>query len=179
MTNRPHHNICRNPIPAFSWKRIVPAASPDGCGIDILPHLNYKNVSLIEIQQLEYPEFKATIDKLNLAWHKFSMGDYDDVLVKCRSILEDLSGLIKKQGFETERTNDKGEKIMSPDWKKFFGNEDRASIIGTIVQKLSGFVVRGAHTGSVIGRDEAYFAILQTFSLCNYIVSILKKQVES
>jgi hypothetical protein len=146
---------------------------------DILPPLKYKNVALVELPYLEHTELQSAIDKLNLAWHKFAMGDYDDVLVKCRAVIEEFASYVKKQGHEIERTNDNGSKGMVPDWKRFFGNEERGAIFGAIVQKVSGFVVRGAHSGSVIGRDEAYFAILQTMSLCSYVIATLKRQVQS
>jgi len=67
--------------------------------------------------------------------------------------------------------NGKG-KIV-PDWKKFFDNEDKGDIVGTIIQKTYGFTAHGAHTGSILYGNHAYFILLQTFSLIHIVISCL------
>lgn len=142
---------------------------------EILPKVGYKNVALVEIPVLEYPALKDTIEKMNLAWKKYSAGDYDDVLVKCRTVLEDLSTFVKKQGFETEKNDENGKQVV-PDWKRFLDNDRRGDILGTISQKVNGFVARGAHTGSVISSGEAYFSLLETFAILHYVISNLRRR---
>ena len=143
---------------------------------DILPQLNFKAVALVEIPKLEYPDLAESIEKINVAWKKYSAGETKEVLVKCREVLEDVAQYIKKNGFESE-VDEGGKKRTLPDWKKFLDNEDRGNILGTINQKANAFVVKGAHTGSIIDIDDAYFALLQTFSIVHYMTSHMKKRI--
>lgn len=145
---------------------------------EILPHLNYKNVALVELPRLEYPGMNKAVDALNSAWKSYSMGDTDDVLVKCRKVIEELGNQVILAGFDREEpTTDKsGKKYMEkrPDWKSFFNSNSKGDIIKNITKKMSWFVAPGAHIGSGLEMNHAYFALLQTFSLTHLIISRLK-----
>lgn len=112
---------------------------------------------------------------LNLAWRSYSRGDMDDVLVKCRKALEQTSTYVKKVGFKKKAVDKNGKDLgkIVPDWKKFFDNEDKGDIVGTIIQKTCGFTARGAHTGSILDGNHAYFILLQTLSLIHIVLSCL------
>lgn len=141
---------------------------------DILPKLNYKNVALIELPQLEYPGLNKAIDTLNRAWKSYSRGDMDDVLVKCRMVLEEILTQVKKAGFEKKSVDKDGKptgKGMVVDWEQFLGSENKGDIVGTILQKTYGFTGSGSHIGSIRDVNHAYFIILQTFSLIHLVIS--------
>jgi hypothetical protein len=145
---------------------------------DILPRLNYKNVALVEIPKLEYKKLNEAINTLNLAWKSYSMGDVDDVLVKCRKTLESVGNQVKKQGFimEVNKTDNQGNpyKAKYPDWKRFFDSESKAGVVKGIVQKMFDFVAPGAHVGGLLEMNHAYFALLQAFSLTHLVISRFK-----
>jgi hypothetical protein len=144
----------------------------------ILPALNYKNVALVEMPRLEYPKLNKAIDMLNAAWRSYSMGDIDDVLVKSRGVLEELGNQVKGAGFEKEElaTVKQGKQSMvkRPDWKQFLHSDSKGDIVKNITKKMFGFVAAGAHPGSILEMNHAYFALLQIFSLTHLIVSRFK-----
>ena len=140
----------------------------------ILTKLNYKNVALIELPQLQYPELNRAIDMLNLAWKGYSRGDMDDVLLKCRKAIEEVTTRVKKAGFKKRSLDKDGKptgRDMVPDWEKFFDSENKGDIIGTILKKAYGFTGSGAHTGSILDANHAYFILLQAFSLTHLVIS--------
>lgn len=145
---------------------------------DILPHLNYKNVALVEIPKLEYKKLNEAIDMLDLAWKSYSMGDMEDVLVKCRKTLEAIGNQVKKAGFITELnkidSQGKSYKTKYPNWKKFFDSDSKGEIFKGIFQKLSGFVAPGSHMSPLSDMNHAYFALLQAFSLTHLVISRFK-----
>ena len=146
---------------------------------EILPALNYKSVTLIELPRLEHEELAKAIEKLDNAWKSYSSGEMDDVLTNCRKALEDTGRYLKKCGYvRQERVFDekKGKEITVdyPDWKKFYDSDSNGEIIGTINKKMFGFVARGTHSGSILEMNYAYFALLQTFSLIHCIISRFK-----
>jgi len=143
----------------------------------ILPDLNYKNVALVEMPRLEYPRLNKAIDMLNTAWRSYSIGDIDDVLVKTRGVLTELGNQVKGAGFENEEAWDKqGKQYMEkrPDWKRFLDSDSKGDIIKNITKKMFGFVSPGAHPGSILEMNHAYFALLQTFSLTHLVISRFK-----
>ncbi len=143
---------------------------------EILPNLNYKNVSLIEIPQLSDKNLSDVISHLNNAWKKYSMGEPDEVLRECRIVLEGLGTKIKEAGFEKEDINDKDGKKQVPDWEKFFGHEKVGDVLKHITQKIYGFTTPASHWGKSISIYDAYFALMQTFSIAYYVISRFRKQ---
>ncbi len=145
---------------------------------DILPHIKYKNVALVEIPKLEYKKLNEAIDMLNFAWKSYSMGDMEDVLVRCRKTLESLGSQVKKAGFITEvdKINNEGNpyKAKYPDWKKFFDSDSKGEFIKGTFQKLFGFVAPGGHIGVAAEVGHAYFALLQALSLAHLVISRFK-----
>ncbi|NOJ27849.1 MAG: hypothetical protein DA330_07565, partial [Nitrososphaera sp.] len=86
---------------------------------DVLPELGFKNTALVELPQLAFPELQNAIDNLNQAWKKYSMGETNDVFVRCRTVLEELGTYLRKNGFETKAKDGNGNEKPVPDWKKF------------------------------------------------------------
>lgn len=78
---------------------------------EILPELNYKNVTLIEVPVLESKDFSDVIAEVDNAWKEYSMGDYKQVLGHCRNALEGIATKIKEAGFEMQ---DNEEEYMCP-----------------------------------------------------------------
>lgn len=146
----------------------------------ILPNTNYKDVVLVEVPVLEFPALKRAIDKLNDAWKKYSMGDYDGVLVDCRKALEDLSKYIQKQGFKIKvKGDDDGIERPYPDWKKFLASESKGDVLMNINKKMGRFNSPSAHAGGVLDAPNAYFALLQTMSIAHLVISTCKKRKDS
>lgn len=139
----------------------------------ILPSLKFKDVSLIEIPKIENPEFGQVIDEINEAWKQYSMGEYKNVLVECRKAMEALGDVVKSKNFKKETPNEKGEKKTEPDWAQALQDEEIGNIIGSFVQKLSGFLAPAAHHGKSFNREEAELAILITHALTKYVASKL------
>ena len=85
---------------------------------------------------------------------------------------------VRKAGFETQeqKTDKQGNKYMQkyPNWKEFFNSESKGDIVKNIIQKISGFVVPGAHEQGILAMNHAYFALLQTFSLSHLVISRFK-----
>jgi hypothetical protein len=69
---------------------------------EILPLLNYKNVTLIEVPVLKFEDFNDVITEVDNAWKKHSMGDYKQVLVHCRNALDGIASKIKQAGFQMQ-----------------------------------------------------------------------------
>ena len=62
------------------------------------------------------------------------------------------------------------------DWARFFQDDLRGDIIGSIYQKMFGFNVRGAHTANTLFQSSnAYFSIIQTYSIAYYIIARLNE----
>lgn len=135
----------------------------------ILPLLQFKDVTLIEIPKLLDSEFKEITAHMNGAWKQYSMGEYDKVLIECRKALEELTKKVKNKEFKKEITDNGGKKTV-PDWNKLLGNPDIGEIIGTITQKIFGFVTPGAHAGKAINREDADFALMITHSIMNLTI---------
>lgn len=146
---------------------------------EILPQLGFKNVALIELPQLEFPLLQAAIDNLNQAWKKYSMGETNDVFVRCRTVLEELGTYLRKNGFETKFKDANGNDKPIPDWDKFLNHKNKGDILGIINQKINGFVAPGAHAGSVVDIHEAYFALLQTYSMAYYVIEHARQQSQA
>lgn len=108
----------------------------------ILPTLNYKNVALIEVPVLQFEDFKVVITEIEKAWTKFSMGEYKEVMVHCRSALDGSATRIKKARFKIV---DDGRPV--PDWKKFFGDSDIGDKVEKIFRSARAFTAPGAHIG--------------------------------
>jgi hypothetical protein len=128
-----------------------------------LPTFDYKKSILIEIPSMPSDKFPKMAAYLDDAWKKRSMGEFSDVLVDCRRSLEEAVNLVKDKGFLTE---DK-----KADWSKFLGDKELGDINGTIMQKLTGFVAPGAHSGQVFNIEDADYALLITHAITNYILA--------
>jgi hypothetical protein len=126
----------------------------------ILPNIGFKDVALIEIPKLVAPNFKDVVDYQNEAWRQFMMGEYDKVLVECRKSLEALATHVRDKGLEAEAD---GKKV--PDWDKLLGNDESGGMLGTIFQKIRGFVAPGSHAGRSTSRDEGEFALMVTHAI--------------
>jgi hypothetical protein len=60
--------------------------------------------------------------------------------------------------------------------KNFFQDDLRGDIIGSIYKKMFGFNVKGAHaSNSLFQSANAYFSIMQTYSIAYYIIARLKE----
>ncbi len=129
----------------------------------------FREVFLIEIPRIERPDFIDIIDNLNEAWKEYSMGSYDNVLVKCRKAMEGLSNIVKKYGFRKEITDEKGEKKTVPAWEKALAHRELGKIIAVLVQKNFGFLSPAAHYGKATNREDAELALMLTHGLINYI----------
>jgi hypothetical protein len=134
---------------------------------NILPGLRYKDVALLEIPKLPDSEFEDIANHINAAWKQYSMGEYGNVLTDCRKALETLTGKMKAKGFEKETTDNEGKKKKIPDWDKLLGSSELGDILGTVNQKVLGFVAPGAHAGKAINKEEADFGLMITHSLLN------------
>ena len=131
-----------------------------------LQAFRYKDVVLLEVPKLDFPELTKATELLSDAWKKKSMGQFTDVLVDCRRALEFITSEVKKRGFITEDGN--------PDWNKFLGNKDLGEIIGTIIQKLSGYIAPGAHYGKIFNIEDADYALMITHAIANYVLHKLE-----
>jgi hypothetical protein len=110
------------------------------------------------------------IETLNLAWKSYSKGDMDDVLVKRRKVLEEITTHVKKAGYKKKSLDENGKSTTRPDCEKFLASENKGGIVGTILQKAYGFTSSGSHKGSILDVNHAYFSILQTFSLIHLVI---------
>ena len=128
---------------------------------------------MIEMPKLEHKGLSKAIDSLNDAWKSYSMGDMDEVLVKCRKAQQATGDYIKKAGFKSQEQKD-GKRNAHPNWKKFFDSESKGDVVKNISQKISYFVSPGAHVGGNSNTNHAYFALLQTFSLVHLVISRFK-----
>jgi len=137
---------------------------------NILPELKYKDVALLEIPKLPDSEFQDIANYINAAWKQYSMGEYGNVLTECRKALETLTGKMKAKGFEKEIADNEGKKKKIPDWDKLLGSSELGDILGTVNQKVLGFVAPGAHAGKAINKEEADFALMVTHSLLNMAI---------
>ena len=132
-----------------------------------LPAFNYKEVSLLEIPKIGATNYQNVINHLNSAWKQKHMGQYDKVLTDCRKVIEEISTIVRKLGFETQEEN--GKKV--PNWKKFFGSgEEIGEIFGSINQKLYGFTWLGAHTGKSINLEDADYVLMITHAIANMVI---------
>ena len=131
----------------------------------------YKEVVLLEVQKIDFPNFAEAAELLNDAWKKRSMGQFSDVLVDCRKALEFTTNAVKKKGFITE--DDEGKKI--PDWNKFLDDKDLGDINGTIIKKITGFLAPAAHHGKTFNIEDADYALLITYSIVNYVMNKLQR----
>ena len=134
-----------------------------------LPAFKYKEVFLVEIPKLEYPDFEKVINHLNDAWKHYSMGYYNVVLTSCRKTIEEVGKIIKELGFKT-----KEEEKTIPDWKKFFNSKDIGDIVGTINQKIYGFTSPGAHAGRSINKKDAEYALLIVHAMVNLVINKIR-----
>jgi hypothetical protein len=144
----------------------------------ILSKLNYKDVVLIELPKLEFPQLSMIIEQFDETWKKYSSNNIDDTLTNCRKILEYVSTYIRKKGFKTkkevEENGIKTKKTVT-DWNKFFNDDLKGDVIGTLFQKIIGFNSRGAHSSNILFQpNNAYFSLIQTHALVYYIISQLK-----
>lgn len=140
----------------------------------ILPKLGFKEEALIEVPKIEEPELSGVVNVINDAWKYYSMGEYKEVLKKCREAMEGLAKIVRDRGFSKESTNEKGEKETIPDWGKVLGDEDMGEIIGAIIKKHYGFLAPAAHYGKVMDRADAELAIMLTHGLVNFISKKLR-----
>lgn len=127
----------------------------------------YKEVVLLEVPKIDFPDFAQAAELLNDAWKKKSMGQFSEVLVDCRKALEFTTDAVKKKGFKTPDGK--------PDWTKFIGDENIGDINGTIIQKISGFVSGAAHVGKTFNIEDADYALLITYSIVNYVLNKLQR----
>lgn len=137
---------------------------------NILPAVGYKEVALLEIPKLPDSEFEDIANHINAAWKQHSMGEYGNVFTECRKALETLTGKMKAKGFEKEITDNEGKKKKVPDWEKLLGSSELGDILGTVNQKILGFVAPGAHAGKAINKEEADFGLMITHSLLNIAI---------
>jgi hypothetical protein len=131
-----------------------------------LPAFGYKEVILLEIPKLNFPEFKKITDHLNDAWKKLSMGEYNIVLNCCRKTIEEIGKIVREKGYETK--DEEGDVI--PDWSSFFGNDELGDIVGTINKKIYGFTWPGAHAGKSVNKEEADYALMVTHAIANLVI---------
>ncbi|MEM2182501.1 MAG: hypothetical protein QXK84_07420 [Nitrososphaerota archaeon] len=140
-----------------------------------LPKLGYRRVRLIEVPLLPEripEEFKEVPAYLEEAWKHFSMGDYDEAVSNCRRVMMAIATALRKLGYEKMEVDEKtGEEKPVPNWKKFFaGHETLAESFEKMFRGLYGFLQPGAHIGRAISRPEAECALMNTYSLANYVV---------
>jgi hypothetical protein len=133
----------------------------------ILPQLKYKEVSLIELPKLDGPEFSNIIAEIDKAWKMYSMGEYKDVLTKCRIAIEGLTSVVKSRGFHKE-VEEEGKKKTVPDWERALGHEKMGDLMRSFIQKLYDFLSPGSHYGKSIDRGDAELAIMMTHALINF-----------
>lgn len=75
-----------------------------------LPKLGYKRVKLIEVPMLPESipeEFKDAPTYLEGAWKHYLTGDYDEVMVDCRRVMEVIATAVKRLGCEKYETDEK------------------------------------------------------------------------
>ena len=140
---------------------------------NVLHRLKYRDVMLLEIPRFLEPQFEDVATYINDAWRQYSRGEYDKVLTECRKALETLKKKIMAQGFEKEIVDDQGTKKKILDWDKLLGSSDMGDIVGSINQKLWGFVAPGAHAGKAINREDADFALMTTHAMIDIVVKKL------
>jgi hypothetical protein len=143
---------------------------------NILSTVGYKRVTLLEIPELPDSEFGDIVNHINAAWKQYAMGEYSNVLTECRKALETLTGKMKAKGFERETTDNEGTKKRIPDWDKLLGSSELGDILGTVNQKVLGFVAPSAHAGTAINKEEADFGLMVTHSLLNMAIHKLSIQ---
>lgn len=127
----------------------------------------YKEVVLLEVPKIDFPDFAEAAVLLNDAWQKRSMGQFSEVLLDCRKALEFTTNSVKKIGFVT----DEG----IPDWKKFLGDENLGDINGIIIKKILGFLAPAAHHGKIYNIEDADYALFITYSIVNYVMKKLQR----
>lgn len=127
----------------------------------------YKEVVLLEVPKIAFPDFAQAAELLNDAWKKRSMGQFSDVLVDCRKALEFTTNAVKKKGFATPDGK--------PDWTKFIGDENIGDINGTIIKKILGFVSPAAHQGKTFNIEDADYVLLITYAIVNYVLNKLQR----
>ena len=134
-----------------------------------LPTFKYKEVVLLEVPKLDFPELSQAAEFLNDAWKKKSMGQFSDVLLDCRKALEFITDEVKKKGFKTEDGK--------PDWEKFLGDKVLGDINAIIIQKLSGFIAPGVHYGKIFNIEDAEYALMITYAITNYVLNKLTRNI--
>ncbi len=123
--------------------------------IKILEAFNYGKRRVLELvlpSPIEANE--AVISHLVAAEKSRWKGDYDAVLVSCRKAVEEMDKVL------SEGKLDLKERLQS---------ESKAKIVQELLKKLKEFLHKGAHTGSVITRWDADFALLLTQNLVAYV----------
>jgi hypothetical protein len=145
----------------------------------ILNKLNYKMVSLIELPKLNFVGLNNVFEKIDSAFNNYSSGDVSNVLTNCRYVLETLDNYIRKDmKLEKIKTLDNGRKIPIPDWKKFFNDDTKGMVVEKIFREVYTFnSVGGPHPSRehILPIDNAYFAILQVYSIAFIVISRLKE----
>ena len=154
-------------------------ARSDWCE-NFLPQLGYKKVRILEVPQLEpVPELKEAVDYVDMAWKKYTVGEYEDAVVWCRKTLDSISSFVKGLGCKKEETDEKVEKKEVPDWKKYFeGTETLDEAFEKVFRGVRSFTTPGAHPRRY-SRSEAEFALMDTYSIANYVLRhYLRKREE-
>lgn len=123
--------------------------------IKILDAFKYGKRRILELV-VPSPEeaSKAILDYLEVAEKARWKGDHDAVLVSCRKAVEEIDKVLSEGKL---------------DLKEQLQSDSKAKIVHELLKKLKEFLHKGAHTGSVITRWDADFALLLTQNLVAYV----------
>jgi hypothetical protein len=151
---------------------------------EILPELNYKHVTLIEVPVLGSEHFVDVIAEVNEAWKKYSMGDYKQVLGHCRNALDGIAGKVREASYEMQdneeqylcpkcgntwsKTNVEKKEIRTvPNWNTFFDDDKIGHNVREIYRSARAFTSPGPHFGKTFGMEEGILVLFQTYSIVN------------
>lgn len=140
-----------------------------------LPAFKFKEVSLIEIPKLDATDYSNAINYMDNAWRSFYRGQYDVVLVNCRKTIEELAEIIKKAGYEKTITQESGDKMTVPDWRKFLNQDDMGKNVEEITENIRKFCNPAAHRGKSINKEDADYALMITHATANIIIKNKEK----
>lgn len=136
---------------------------------NIINKLDYKNKLLLELPKLKFADNKwDQIGKLlEGTFRTFYQGEWDLVLANCRKILEELSKLVKNEGYTKEvKDEETGIKKKNADWKELFGSDSKGDMVNYLYKKFYGVSSGGgSHASDCITTTSiSYFSLLQILS---------------
>jgi len=141
---------------------------------EYLPKLGYKRIRLIEVPLIAPvpEEFKAIVDGIEEAWRYFAMGEYRQTLSSCRIVIEALRNWFYSQGMKRVKQVNQKQKML-PDFRKFTNSERLGRAMERMYEGLYELVSLGPHFfPHGISRPEAECALMNTYSLVNYVIKI-------